>query len=90
MWKSTTAWSAEDQRVSKGHFDPRPVLIVHLPGSSGGQTGGQIIGRPIDELAVYPILRAILHGKLQSPADLERLVQQQPQPVIQADTADGD
>ncbi len=34
-WRPTPFWTAEDERISHGGvFDPRPVLLVHMPGQS--------------------------------------------------------
>ena len=37
MWKMSPMWTDEDERVSQGRFDPRPVLMVRFPGSESGQ-----------------------------------------------------
>jgi Sulfatase len=39
MWRPLPGWSAEDERISHGgHFDPRPVLMIHTPGQQSPQT----------------------------------------------------
>jgi Sulfatase len=39
MWRPLPGWSAEDERISHGgHFDPRPVLMIHAPGQQSPQT----------------------------------------------------
>jgi hypothetical protein len=41
MWSGVPGWTAEDQKASHGRFDPRPVLMVRLPGQSTPQTINQ-------------------------------------------------
>jgi Sulfatase len=39
MWRPLPGWSAEDERISHGGiFDPRPVLMIHMPGQQSAQT----------------------------------------------------
>ena len=39
MWRPLPGWSAEDERISHaGHFDPRPLLLIHSPGQQIPQT----------------------------------------------------
>jgi Sulfatase len=39
MWRPLPGWSAEDERISHGgHFDPRPVLMVHAAGQQSAKT----------------------------------------------------
>lgn len=74
-WEGSDSWSREATRVTHGgKFDPRPVLMVHLPGA----TAGQVISTPASVLAVHSILDALLREQLHTPADLERLIDQQP------------
>lgn len=75
-WKGTGAWSTESMRATHGgRFDPRPVLMVQLP---GGNTG-QVIAKPVNAMIVHRILEDLLRGHLQTAADLNELVNQQPQ-----------
>jgi hypothetical protein len=75
-WKTEPAWSDEEERVSNGgKFDSRPVLMVHLPGAAAGQ----VIADPVDMLVVHPILESLLHDRMNTPADLNKLVAQQQQ-----------
>jgi hypothetical protein len=67
MWQGTEDWSAEGTRATDGgHFDKRPVLMVHLPRSDSGQ----VIAKPLNLLVVHSILDALLHGQVHTPADL--------------------
>jgi hypothetical protein len=69
IWKPMHVWSPEDERASGGRFDPRPVLMVHLPGSTTAQT----IARPTSELIVHTMLEAMLRNQIHSDADIAAL-----------------
>jgi hypothetical protein len=70
LWKPMQMWSPEDERASGGgRFDPRPVLMVHLPGSTTAQT----IARPTSELFVHTMLEAMLRNQIHSDADIAAL-----------------
>lgn len=38
MWNSRPGWSARNEQLSHGHFDPRPVLLIHRPGQVDAPT----------------------------------------------------
>jgi arylsulfatase A-like enzyme len=39
MWRPLPGWSAEDERISHGgHWDSRPLLLIHTPGQQSAQT----------------------------------------------------
>jgi hypothetical protein len=39
MWRPLPGWSAEDERISHGgKFDPRPLLMIHMPGQENAAT----------------------------------------------------
>jgi hypothetical protein len=39
MWRPLAGWSAEDERASDGgHWDPRPVLLIHAAGQRTPET----------------------------------------------------
>jgi Sulfatase len=82
FWQRTAGWSAEGPHASQYRYDPRPVLMVQLPGS----TAGQVIAKPVDALVVHRILEDLLRGHMQSPADLNDLLDQQPQGINHAQT----
>jgi hypothetical protein len=84
LWKPMHAWSPEDERATGGgRFDPRPVLMVHLPGSTTPET----IARPTSELIVHTMLEAMLRNQIHSDADIAALPPGTPVPD-QADTGD--
>jgi hypothetical protein len=75
-WKESGAWSAEAVRATHGgKFDPRPVLMVHLP----GMDTGQVISKPVSLLIVHNIVESLLRGQTSTPVDLDDIVDHQPQ-----------
>jgi hypothetical protein len=58
MWRATPFWTKEDQEVSGGRFDPRPVLMIHL---SGQQAGREVSGR-FDGLRLHEVLDDMVRG----------------------------
>jgi membrane-anchored protein YejM (alkaline phosphatase superfamily) len=82
MWRSTGNWSPEATHASRGGYDPRPVLIVQLPGASTGE----VIAKPVNALIVHRILQSLLRGHLQTPDDLNDLIDQQPHETDDART----
>jgi hypothetical protein len=80
-WKGSGSWSAEAERVTHGgKFDPRPVLMVHLPGSDAGQ----VIAKPVSALVVHRILESLLRDQMHTAADLNNLIARQPQEIENA------
>jgi len=67
MWKMSPMWTAEDERVSQGRFDPRPVLMVRLPGSASSER----IEKAFPELETHGLIEEMIAGKMQSNADLQ-------------------
>jgi hypothetical protein len=59
MWRSTSAWTKEDEAASHGRFDPRPVLMIHFP----GQQTEQDVERPYDEIRIHEIIETLLRGQ---------------------------
>ena len=75
MWQATADWSEEGDRATHGgKFDPRPVLMVHLPGQNTGQT----IAKPVNLLITHTILEGLLRGQIHTPADIHNLIEQLP------------
>jgi hypothetical protein len=66
----------EEERVSHGGtFDPRAVLMVHLP----GQDTSQVISKPVNVLIAHNIVESLLRGQTSTPGDLDDIVGHQPQ-----------
>jgi hypothetical protein len=70
LWKASPWWSEEEERVSGGQFDSRPVFLVHF----AGQTAGSEIRRPVPELVEHDVVEGMLEGKIRGPQDVEALV----------------
>jgi membrane-anchored protein YejM (alkaline phosphatase superfamily) len=59
LWRPTPQWSHEEEIASHGHFDPRPVLMIHFP----GQTTEHDITQPFDEIRIHDIVARMLRGQ---------------------------
>lgn len=68
MWRGDASWTAEEERASSGKFDPRPVLVVHFPGSGEGEVRTEAFS----EIGTTGILRGMLQHEIRSQADLDR------------------
>jgi hypothetical protein len=70
MWKASPYWSAEEERVTQGVFDPRPVFMVHF----AGERAGREVMASLPELVEYDVIAGMLKGKITAPSDVEELV----------------
>ena len=77
MWRRTADWSLDSSRASHDTYDPRPVLMVQFPRS----VTGQVVTKPVGALVLHRILEDLLRGRMKSPADLNDLIDQQPQKI---------
>jgi hypothetical protein len=68
-WKTISDWTSEEQQVSGGRFDPRPVLMVQLAGQDASRT----IEQPTNAMVVHPILQGLLRNQIHSDDDLDRI-----------------
>jgi hypothetical protein len=59
MWRSTPIWTKEDEAASHGRFDPRPVLMIHLP----GQQTEHDVTRPFEEIRIHEMIETLLGGQ---------------------------
>jgi hypothetical protein len=66
IWRSDRDWTPEEENVSQGRFDKRPVFLVHFP----NQNSGKDILSPVPELVEHDIVASILQGKMKSSEDL--------------------
>jgi hypothetical protein len=66
LWRGWLFWTPEEERISQGRFDTRPVFLVHFP----GQQSAIDITAPQPELIEHDIIASMLQNKLQSPDDL--------------------
>ncbi len=67
IWKTTPFWSAEEERVSGGRFDERPVLLVHFPQQ---RTEDDVTARE-PELVVHDLIAQMIDGKMNSSKDVD-------------------
>lgn len=66
-WEYGATWTPEEQRATDGgHFDPRPVYLVKLP----GQHTPSRIRSPYAAIHTRALLDALMDKHIQSPADL--------------------
>lgn len=66
MWRSVAGWTNEEERISEGQFDRRPVLLIKFP----GQKAGYSITQTTPELVEHDILAALIEGDVSSPQQL--------------------
>jgi hypothetical protein len=59
MWRSTGVWTKKDETASQGHFDPRPVLMIHFP----DQQTEQDVVKPYDEIRIHEMIETLLRGQ---------------------------
>ena len=78
FWRSTPDWTKEEERISQGGFDERPVFLIHFPGESNGR---QVLA-PLPELTEHDILAAMLRHEMKGPDDLGALLSESRQPGV--------
>src|SRR6185437_2705173 len=66
LWDGVPGWTAEEQRVSQGKFDTRPVFIVHFP----GQDASDDVSVPTPELVEHDLVNAMLSDKIKDRTGL--------------------
>jgi hypothetical protein len=59
LWRPTPQWTKEEEVASRNRFDPRPVLMIHLPGE---RTENDING-PFDDIRLHDIIESMLRGQ---------------------------
>jgi hypothetical protein len=57
LWDGMPAWTVEDDEASRGVFDPRAALLVHLP----AQTQPQTVATPWPLIQIHTVVEQILH-----------------------------
>lgn len=73
MWDQSPYWTAEEQRVSQGKFDERPVFLVHFP----GQDASEEISVPAPELVEHDMIDAMLSDHVENRTDFDEFLQRQ-------------
>jgi len=56
LWRISPMWSEEDEKISGGKFDPRPLLMVHFP----GETTPKIITQRFPALQEHDLIELML------------------------------
>jgi Sulfatase len=59
VWRSKPLWTKEDEAASHGHFDTRPVLMIHFP----GQRAEHDVTAPFEEIRIHEIIESMLRGQ---------------------------
>jgi hypothetical protein len=67
IWKQIPIWSEEEERVTQGHFDTRPLFLVHFPGQNSGK---EILAR-LPELTEHDIVSAMLRLQMSDAKGLD-------------------
>ena len=69
-WKQNPGWTSQEERVSRGQFDPRPVFLIHF----ANQSTGANIDASLNEIREHDIVSAMLSGEIRSPHGLEQFL----------------
>lgn len=70
LWKTAAFWTPEEERVSGGRFDDRPVLLVHFPHQ---QTEDDVTASE-PELVVHDMIAQMIDGKMENARDVDRFL----------------
>lgn len=70
MWETGRDWTQEEEEISHGKFDPRPVFLVHFP----GQTNSVEVRSQVPELEEHDIIAAIFSRQVGNEAQLAALL----------------
>lgn len=74
IWRHAFGWTREDELASgHGRFDPRPFLVVHLP----GETAAAEVSHAVPLLSMHDMIQHMLAGQMNSSAELQAWAAQQ-------------
>jgi hypothetical protein len=59
LWRGKALWTAEEEQASHGRLDPRPMLMIHMP----GQQTERDITKPFEEIRLHEIIEHLLRGE---------------------------
>ncbi len=59
LWRPRPLWTEEEMRASHNRLDPRPVLMIHMPGEQTEQD----VTTPFEEIHLHDILEHLLRGE---------------------------
>jgi hypothetical protein len=71
IWRRVPGWTEEDEHISQGRFDPRPVFLIHFPGESSGSE----VLTPLPQLVEHDIIAAMLRHEMTASEDLNLFLQ---------------
>ena len=60
LWKYQPGWTAEEEHISNGHFEPKPVFEVHFP----NEKTGVVVDAQFPEMREHDVIASMLDGKL--------------------------
>ena len=86
MWNQGEDWSNEEERISGGRFDQRPVLLIHFP----GQSSNNEITSSEPELLEHDIVRDILQNRITTAEQLSGVVSEHDSEAAAASHAEGE
>lgn len=66
-WRGGAYWTAEDEAVFHGRFDPRPVLMVHFP----DEQAESAVRSPFAEIRIHDLIEELLKGKMDGADGLD-------------------
>jgi type I phosphodiesterase/nucleotide pyrophosphatase len=66
LWRLSPDWTDEEEHISRGRFDPRPVLLIHFP----GQRSSSEVLTPLSEFTEHDIIAAMLRREMRNPENL--------------------
>lgn len=66
LWRPVEDWTNEEESVSGGKFDTRPVLLIHFP----GQKSGREVHASLSEMLEHEMIVGMLRGQIEKPEDL--------------------
>jgi hypothetical protein len=67
IYKDKPGWTQEEQRVSGGRFDDRPVLLIHFP----GQSSGKDVSAPLPEMLEHDLIAGMMRGEIHGQYDVD-------------------
>ena len=70
LWRGGTDWTREEESVSHGQFDPRPVLLIHFP----RQSSDKEILTQMPLMTEHDMIAAMLKNRVRDAAGLERFL----------------
>jgi membrane-anchored protein YejM (alkaline phosphatase superfamily) len=67
MWRLGPDWTDEEEQISRGRFDQRPVFLIHFP----GQNSASEVNTAMPEISEHYIITAMLNNEMNRPEQLD-------------------